>query len=306
MTIERIPITSREQWLSLRDFDITASVAPAITGLHPYVSPLRLYYEKGHRLEFPRLDDNTGVLRRGRIMESAVGMAVEEQKPGWKLEKNNDYYRDTDLNLGATPDFFIHGDPRGRGTLQAKTVAPSVYARDWIDGRPPTWIVIQNLIECMLTEAAFGAVAVLVVDPFDLPCHIIEIPRHPAAEAKIMEDVAMFWHDIEVGDEPGPDYGLDRELLAALSPKEKPDATIDLSTDNEVMAGLAERADLKLKMKIADERCKQIETMIMSRMKDAAVARVPDFKVTWKTEDRKGYTVEPKSNRVLRIYDKRE
>jgi predicted phage-related endonuclease len=59
-------------------------------------------------------------------------------------------------------------------------------------------------------------------------------------------------------------------------------------------------------MKIADERCKQIETMIMSRMKEAAIARVPDFRVSWKTEDRKGYTVEPKSSRVLRIYDKRE
>jgi predicted phage-related endonuclease len=305
VSVEKIPITSKEQWLNLRKFDITASVVSAINGLHPYVSPLRLYYEKGGLLDFPKQDDS-GVLRRGRILESAVGTAVSEQKPEWTIEKNNFYFRDTELGIGATPDFFIHGDPRGLGTLQAKTVAPSVYARDWIDGRPPTWIVVQNVTECMLTDAKFGAVAALVIDPYDLPCHVIEIPRHAAAEAKIREDVAKFWQDIEDGNEPGPDYGLDRELLAALSPKETPDITIDLSTDNEVMAGLAERADLKIKMKIADERCKQIETMIMARMRDAAIARVPDFRVTWKTEDRKGYTVEPKSNRVLRIYDKRE
>src|SRR6185295_8742204 len=247
----------------------------------------------------------TGPMRRGRILESAVSAAVAEQRPDWRIEKATHYYRDNDLGLAATPDFFIHGDPRGLGVLQAKTAAPSVYERDWVDGRPPMWITLQAETEMMLTDAKFGAVAVLVVDPFNLPCHIVEIPRHEAAEQKIRTGVQRFWRDIEEGNEPGVDYGLDRELMAALNPNEEPDLKIDLSTDNEVMSGLRERAELKARMKIEDERCKEIETMIMARMREAGVAMVPDFSVTWKVQHRKGYTVEPSSPRVLLIREKR-
>jgi len=244
-------------------------------------------------------------MRRGRILESAVAAAVADERPNWRIEKATDYFRDDELGLAATPDFFIHGDPRGLGVLQAKTTLPSVYDRDWIDGRPPMWITLQAATEMMLTDAKFGAVAVLVVDPFNLPCHIVEIPRHEGAENKIREGVARFWKDIEEGKEPGVDYGLDRELLAALNPNEEPDLKIDLSTDNEVMSGLRERAELKARMKLDDENCRRIETLIMAKMRDAGVALVPDFTVTWRVEERSGYTVQPKTSRVLRIREKR-
>src|SRR5262245_18769817 len=43
MTIERIPITSREQWLELRKPDVTASVVGALFAAHPYMTALKLY-----------------------------------------------------------------------------------------------------------------------------------------------------------------------------------------------------------------------------------------------------------------------
>jgi hypothetical protein len=235
---------------------------------------------------------------------------VSEQFPHWTLEKCNDYFRDDALGIAATPDFFIHGDPRGLGILQAKTAAPSVFERDWkVDEsgnhQPPMWITLQAATEMMLTDAKFGAVACLVVDPFNLPCHVIEIPRHEGAEKKIIAGVAQFWKDIEIGNEPGADYGLDRELLKTLMPTEELDETVDLSTDNEVIAGLNERSVLKEQIKGDEARCNEIETMIMSRMGTAAVARVPDFSVTWKIQSRKGYTVQPSMPRVLSIRDKR-
>ena len=304
MTVERIPITDRKQWLAWRKFDITASVVGAVFNLHPYVSPLRLYVDKQGLVDLP-IQADSGPMRRGRILESAVAAAVSEQRPEWTLEKCTEYFRDEELGLAATPDFFIHGDPRGLGILQAKTAAPSVFEREWKNNQPPMWITLQATTEMMLTGAVFGAVACLVVDPFNLPCHVIEIPRHEAAEKKIVAAVSQFWLDIEHGDEPDADYGLDRELLKTLMPHEEPDVTVDLSTDNEVIAGLIERAGLKETIKDADEKCKEIETMIMSRMGPAAVARVPDFSVSWKVQTRKGYTVEPSSPRVLLIRDKR-
>lgn len=304
MTVERVPIVDRAQWLAWRKFDITASVVGAVFNLHPYVSPLRLYVDKQGLVDLPEQADS-GPLRRGRILEGSVAMAVAEQRPEWKLEKCNEYYRDDELGLAATPDFFIHGDPRGLGILQAKTAAPSVFEREWKNDQPPMWITLQATVEMMLTGAKFGAVACLVVDPFKLPCPIFDIPRHEAAEQKIIAGVRQFWKDIEKGNEPDADYGLDRELLKTLMPHEAADVSIDLSNDNEVIAGLIERAELKEKIKDADDKCKAIETMLMSRMGEAAVARVPDFSVTWKVQERKGYTVQPSSPRVLLIRDKR-
>ena len=265
MTVERIPITNRQQWLAWRKFDITASVVGAVFNLHPYVSPLRLYVDKQGLVDLPPQAD-TGPLRRGRILESAVAAAVAEQRADWTLEKCTEYFRDEELGLAATPDFFIHGDPRGLGILQAKTAAPSVFEREWKNNQPPMWITLQATTEMMLTGAVFGAVACLVVDPFNLPCPIFDIPRHEAAEKKIIAGVSQFWIDIEHGDEPDADYGLDRELLKTLMPHEEPDVTVDLSSDNEVIAGLIERAELKETIKNADEKCKAIETMVMSRM----------------------------------------
>ncbi len=304
MTIERIPIVDRQTWLAWRKFDITASVVGAVFNLHPYVSPLRLFVDKQGLVDLPQQADS-GPMRRGRILESAVAAAVAEQRPDWQLEKCNDYFRDPELGLAATPDFFIHGDPRGLGILQAKTAAPSVFEREWKDGQPPLWITLQAATEMLLTDAKFGAVACLVVDPFNLPCPIYDIPRHEAAEKRIIEGVGRFWAEIEAGKEPDADYGLDRDLLKTLMPHEEPGVTIDLSTDNEVIAGLIERADLKERIKTDSSRCEAIETMLMSRMGPAAIARVPDFTVSWKVQHRKGYTVEPSSPRVLLIRDKR-
>jgi predicted phage-related endonuclease len=304
MTIESIAIVSREQWLSLRKKDVTASVEPALHGLHPYTSALRLYIEKQGLVELPQQPDS-GPLRRGRILESAVAAAVAEQKPDWKLTKANEYWRDPDLRLGCTPDFYIHDAQKRRGILQCKTAAPSVFLNDW-NGKtalagPPMWVMLQITTEMMLTNASFGAIAVLVVDPHELPCHIFEVPRHEAAEKRIRQAVIQFWNDIRDGKEPDADYGKDKDLIAALAPRELDAKTIDLSTDNEVVSGLNERADLKRTIKMATERCTEVEALVMDRMRDAAVATVPEFRVTWKSEQRKGYTVQPSEPRVLRI-----
>ena len=80
--IERIPITSREQWLELRRSAVTASDVGAIFGLHPYKTPLRLWADKtGVNLE----DVENAAMRRGRWLEAAVLSACREQHPEWQI-----------------------------------------------------------------------------------------------------------------------------------------------------------------------------------------------------------------------------
>ena len=108
MTIERIPIVNRAEWLARRKFDVTASKVGAIFGLDPYTSSLRLYIEKQGIIDLPEPTES-GPMRRGRILESAVAAAVADERPNWRIEKATDYFRDDELGLAATPDFFIHG-----------------------------------------------------------------------------------------------------------------------------------------------------------------------------------------------------
>jgi predicted phage-related endonuclease len=302
MSVEAILISDRDEWLALRKYDVTASTVSVAEGTNPYQSPLRLYLEK-RGIEFPELKDNL-MLRRGRRFEPAVAASVEEDRPGWKLEKAKHYYRDSTIGIGATPDFYINGDPRGLGTLQTKTVNPWVFERDWTEA-PPAYVVVQARTEAMLVDARFAAVAAMVMIEPEFPVHIYEFARDPVEEQRIRQVVIDFWQMVEDGRQPDVNYSLDRELLAALSPKESADKQIDLSADNAVMSGVLERAELRARIKAEEDRCSEIETMIMSKMEDAAIAKVPGFNVTWKMQHRKGYSVPAKDKRVLLIREKK-
>jgi predicted phage-related endonuclease len=315
MAIECITITSRAHWLELRKRDVTASVVAALFSAHPFMSPLKLFLT--HRdVEFDDVDDR--VKRRGRIMEGAVGNAVLEERPQWRLEANEVadavpkhprlYLRDNELKLGATVDFFIHGDPRGPGILQAKTAAPHIFERDWQGGEVvPFWIQLQALTEAMLWGASFAAVAALQIHAFDLACALHEIPRHAAAEKRIRDAVTQFWLDVEDGNEPDADYGRDAELLRAIAPREVAGKTVDLSGNNELPALLEQRAAIMEGIKGYEARKSEIETQVKFAMKDAeSVVGLPDWKITWKSQHQSEYTVEAKDFRALRIFHKKD
>jgi predicted phage-related endonuclease len=300
--IEQIPITDRESWLALRRSDVTASVVASLFGAHPYETALGLYAEKTG-LEMPPIDN--AVLRRGRLLECAVAVATEEDRPGWKLRKATDYFRDTEARIGATPDFFVDGDPRGLGIVQAKTVAPATFRKAWGDGSPPFWIALQAATEMMLTGATWGAVAALVVDPYRMDCQIYEIPRHAGVEARIREAVTKFWADVAAGREPDPDYGKDADLIAAMYPQAEPAKTIDLSGDNMLPVILAERAELKSRVSVDEARIKEIETEIKFKMADAEIGMIDGFRISFKNQHRKAYSVAANDFRALRITDQR-
>jgi predicted phage-related endonuclease len=299
--IERIKITGRDQWLALRKPDVTASVVAALFGAHPYTTALKLYLSHSG-VEFDQADDR--VLRRGRLMEPAVALAVSEERPDWRIEKCDSYYRDPDLRLGATPDFFIHGDPRGLGVLQTKTAAPHIFERDWEGGKVvPFWIQLQVLTEAMLTEAAFAVVAVLEINAFDMALSIVEVPRHPAAEQKIIDAVARFWEDVATRREPDADYNRDAELLKVIAPHEVVGTTVDLSGDNELPALLEQREQIMADMKGYEARKDEIETMLKFKMRDAeSVVGLPEWGISWKSQHRKEFVVPAKDVRTLRIH----
>ena len=302
--IERRAVTNRAEWLDWRKQDVTASNVGALFNCHPYVTALRLYAEK-RGTEF--LNEDNPAMRRGRWLEPAVAKAVEEIRPDWKLMPAQHYLRDTDLKIGATPDFYITGDPRGIGICQTKTVAPSVYAREWNDGAEvPLWIILQAATEAMLSNADFIVVAALLVDAHHMDVSIHEMPRNSAAEDKIKKAVETFWQNVELGIEPDADFARDADVIKAMWRSEEPTNEIDFSGDNRIISLLEERALAKAAEKTAHERCEAIDAEIKFHMKDAAIATgIPGWRITFKTSHFKAYTVAERDIRVLRVTDQR-
>jgi len=307
MAVSIRPIFDRTEWLAWRSKVVTASVVGALPAFdcHPYCTPLRLYAQL-RGVEFPRDDDNP-ILRRGRWLEPSVAKAVQELRPQWRLEPANQFLVDNEIKLGATPDFYIHGDPRGLGILQVKTVAPSVYARDWDNGSDiPFWIILQCLTEMMLVDAPFGAVAVMLVDPHRMNVVILDVPRHEAAERKIVSEVKRFMAEVAAGHEPEVDFERDGAVLRMMLPREAPGTVIDLGGDNALPGMLARRAQLRHEMDEAKAECEAIENRLRFLMGDAAkVEGLPGWSVTYKTQHRVAYTVPAKDLRILLIRDKR-
>src|SRR5215471_7183668 len=163
--IERHKIVSDEQWHALRRQDVTASVCAALVGWHPRQTLFGLW----HRVTGTPLPDepDNAMMERGRDLEDVVGRRVQKNHPTWRIKKNQHYYRDPDRRLGATPDFHIRTSDGHRGILQAKVVNSPSFARYWDNGASvPKWIVLQTLLECILTRSSFGIIAALVTGDY--------------------------------------------------------------------------------------------------------------------------------------------
>lgn len=313
--IQSIHITSRDQWLDLRRQDVTASVVTAARGQNPWVSKLQLYREKTGAVGGN--DQANAQMEWGLLLENLFPRAVQTYcRPDWKISPAGVYLRDPELRIGATPDFFIDGDPRGRGVLQAKTTSKAVFEQAWMtesgEISVPDYIVIQTLCEMMMAEVTWGAVAVLIVERrlrLKDAIHVIELDRHPIAEAAIKADVAEFWQDVAWGIEPEPDAKLDARLFGLLYPTTSQDKRVDLSCDNYLPVALAELEEIKARIKADKLRRDEIETELKFKMGDAELATLNGFIATLKEQSRPKMVADnsqPRTtSRVLRVKDLR-
>lgn len=278
MGIERIAIESREQWLACRSQDITASIAGALLGVHPYTTAYGLYLLKSGRItEDP---EETGPMRRGRLLEPVAVQMLREDRPDWTIEEYpvGYYYRDPVARIGATPDVFAINEKGEPGIVQIKSVEPSVFRREWRtesgDVEPPLWIVVQAIIESILTGRTWAAVAPMVIG-FGVELPIVPIPIHEGVFERIKREVDGFWQRVASKTPYDPDYARDGHLIAKLYPEDN-GVEIDLSADNELpeFVDLLESARANKKAAETDE--KTAKAAIASKLGDAAIARLAD------------------------------
>ena len=291
MTVERIPAGDRAAWLALRKRDVTASEIAALFDAHPYKTRFGLYADKtGAGVD---AGDNPA-MRRGRILEPAVAEAWFEERRE-RLVKCDEYLRCSVRRIGATPDYTRpNGEP-----VELKTVAPERW-EEW-GNTPPLAYQLQALVQAMLMDAPRAWLAVMV-DNRAKDLHVSEVPRHPAAEARITTAAAAFWQQVAAGDMPAADYSRDADAIAALFPRDNGE-TIDLSGNNRLPSILSRRAELKAQISAAEREAETIDAEIKAAIGDASEATLPGWRLTLKAQTRPERVVAASTFRVLRVTD---
>jgi hypothetical protein len=299
--IERIDITDREQWLELRRKDVTASAAAALLGLHPHQTRFGLWAEKTG-LTTPDAEP-TAPMQRGLELEPIAIARLQKMRPNWIIQRPNAYYRDPQARLGATPDCLVkESELGGLGVVQIKSVEPSIFRQQWCNDfsdtpQPPMWIVIQTLVEAHLTQANWAMVGALVVS-HGIELHLMDIPLHPPAIARVKAATADFWRMIEEGREPEPNYELDGKLIETLyaAPTEN---EIDLTGDNELPAIVADYQAFAGKISEMEQQRKALRAEILYKLGIATAARIATGRISAKAIHRAAYTVAASSFRRI-------
>jgi len=304
LTATRHSITTRTDWLALRRDYLTASVVGCLFDLYPYKTLAAIWAEKTGVYVPPEGEDSQ-LLERGRELEDVVARLFSKRHPDWQVTKADEFLA-SDIRLGASPDFYITDDKGRAGILQTKVVGSFQYRRNWLDGLPPQWIILQCLTESMLADARFGIVGALEIGDFKFDFHEHRIPRHPGAERRIIEATVAFWMAVDSGQMPKPDYRRDKALIGALYPREKAGKVLDWRSDNEMPVLLSRHEQLAAEIKAREDELEIIEARVKERMQDAERALVDGFAITYKQIKRKAYTVKEAHYRQLRINAKAE
>lgn len=300
-------ISDRATWLALRRPDVTASVAAALFGVHPYVTAYELWALKKGLVDEDQTE--TPTMRRGRLLEPVAVQLLREERPDWRVERAIQYFRDDRARIGATPDAFAwRPDVEGRGAVQIKTVGTFAFKQGWRgeDGEIeiPLWIAVQASVEAALTGATWAAVAAMALGDGGLDLHVVDVPLKPALMVKLRALVADFWRSIAENDPYPPDYNRDEALIARIY-AESDGGEVDLSSNARVAEILELREHMKALEKAGAAAAAArgyLDAELIFTLKNAATGRLADGReITAKTVRRKGFTVEPTSYRAVRV-----
>lgn len=304
MTIVCNAIESNAQWLGLKKTVVGGSEIAALYDLHPYLSRWTLHQRKRGKLpEQP----TSGAMKRGQYMEPVALKMLQERYPEWDVYNPRAHYSDSEYGLGATPDTLAYDTARGRGTIQIKSLLPSVLRDVWLNGSaimPPMYVQLQVQLEMAMTDATWGAVAPIVVD-HEIDLHVIEIPRRDDVIDSMKTRALEFWQEVFEDREPEPDYKRDAEGIRSLL-RQDDGSEIDLSGDNELQDLIAQRELAKQLSKTYEDDAKGIDAQLLHKLGTAAVGRFKDGYIAAKTVHRAAYQVKETSYRQLRIVRRQE
>lgn len=265
---------THEEWLNARRKSIGGSDAAAIVGLNNYSSPVRVWADKTGRLP---AKETSEAMRQGTDLEEYVAKRFCEAT-GKKVRRSNAiYYNDEYPFAHANVDRIIDGEDAG---LECKTTS-ALSLKSFAGGEYPDRYYVQCQHYMAVTGRDKWYLAVLVLGR---DFKIFEIERDEDEISALMDAEADFWQYVirdEMPEVGGSDD--DADVLATLMPEDNGE-TVELFGRGSMLDELDE---LKARIKELDNRKSEIENTIKKDMGEASEGFCRDWRVTWKTSERK-------------------
>ena len=275
---------------------IGASEAAAILGLSPYKNPYEVWLEKTGQVEPWKGNDAT---RAGQKLESLL---LEE----------------AEADLGDLAwDVFVpspHGEPIA-ATLDAQVIATGNVVEcktSGMTGGPVVgyWgeegtdhIPEQYLVQTQIQMYCSGAEAAHVYAYLGKVIKSVYQVRYDhQLAASIAEILAKWWDKHIIGGEEPIAQGVTPELLKRLHRQPEKVVEIDQQSTSRLRSVISEMEEAKSLKKKLEDQIDAMQGQLILSLGDAEAAKLADgTSITYMLTNRKGYTVEPKSYRTLRI-----
>lgn len=288
-----ITFRSREEWLEYRGNGIGGSEAAAVLGVPgAFGSRLKIWALKTGRMPPEDVSGNERV-KWGTRLERAIldGFAEETGREchAWSdcVGTHTAVVRHPTAGwMFATPDGICQDAERGIGLIQVKTAHAGKLA-EWSDDEPPLPYIVQVQHEMACTGAKWCALVCLVGGN---ALRWFDVERDEPFIRAMMAAEEVFWSMVRDGEMPEPDGSEQSgEALRAMFPRDS-GAEIQLSDAYEAID--AELVKMKAERAALDKRIEHHEQVIKAAMGDATHARVSNVIYSWKSSERKAYTVQ--------------
>lgn len=295
-------------WLALHKGKIGGNMAASIMGVG-YQTPLQAWAELTGKLEEPpRREPNEDgdedevqpspaeYLEIGTELEESVARLYARRTGRTLIESPGMIQHPTLPWLCCTPDKLIeHCDGHtDAGNLSIKTTG-GIKLKDWME-EPPVAAQVQQHVEFACTGMEWGSIAGLIgTYHFRLLWHDTTI--NPVFMDELMNTLVDFWEHHVLKDIPPTASSDDLPTIKLLAPRDDGE-TKELTPD--VLQRYQMMAELRTQAKALTDEAEEHEAFVKQWFGTAAAAIGCGYKLTYKSQERAGYTVQPGSVRQLR------
>ena len=280
----------REEWLEKRREGIGGSDAAGVVGLSPYDSPRSVWLDKAQGLGEKA---ETSAMRAGKLLEPAIVQWIGEDEgiPVYRypamLRSKEWPWMQVDLD-GLAPEAVV----------EAKNVHGRK-AEEWEDGAVPGHYAIQGQHSDAvvgLPKTMFGA----LIGGQQLTT--VEVPRDPALIESLVEHERKFWELVLANTPPAEVDGSDATARALAIQYAHPNAGSRIELPSVLREHIEAVKSLRAQKKALDIDIKAYENVLKDALGDYEIGMIDGIDVvTWKSQDRIGYYVDPTTFRVLRL-----
>lgn len=288
-----IATPTRETWLQERAAVIGASETASILGVG-YESAAAVWARKIGR-EVSK--EQTEAMRIGLVLQPAIIELARQdlnlpivEEPAWTLRRHPEL-----PYVGASLDGYI---PAVRDIpIDTKNV-DRIHAPEWRDA-PPMRYQIQLQQQMLITGADHGYLFALIGGN-KTAWHRVERNEHFIGKMLLM--LQWFWDRVQTRQMPPNHDAIDQaSILAALYPR---DSGTAIKLGDDALRIVEQREFVAEQLKELKETEEAHKNALRLMLGDHAYGELPDGRwVSWTTQQRVGYYVEPGESRVMRFHN---